>query len=964
LSALFFLYGIFLANLSDSLLAHPSPVVYDEMSNPMIGEIISHYKILDQLGSGGMGQVYRAEDTRLGRQVALKFLSAELASNAVSLERFQREARAASSLNHPGICTIYDVGEHEGRPFLVMEVLEGQTLRERISGKPVAVDALLDYGSQMADALDAAHSRGIVHRDIKPANIFITTRGQAKILDFGLAKQAARRVAETVGATTANPTTDNLLLTSPGSALGTVAYMSPEQARGEDLDSRTDLFSLGAVLYEMTTGQPAFSGATSAIIFDAILNRTPQPPESINPNLPPKLSEIVAKALEKDRDLRYQSAAEMRTDLKRLKRDTDSARIGSGATMAWSRTSESTTSPKSGVNQPTVPATPDVAGLVAPGNHVWKWVSGVAILCALIAAGAYLWHDRFGRYEETNFAQMTITPVTSSGEVHSAAISQDGKWMAYVSDEKGEHGIFVRQLATGSVAQVVQGSEGEVVGLTFSPDGNYLYYVKHQPGSGLGTLFQVPSLGGASRQLIVDVDSPVSFLPDGMKFAFVRDSTTAKTSKVIVANSDGSNERTVATADFPSIFSGGGLAWSPDGSRIAVAKANSADEQSFELATLDPERGTETRLGTRAWLNPGQLAWLPDGSAIVVPASSEQSSFNSQLWEVSYPGGDGRRITNDLNSYAGASVTGDGTKLATVQLTLAGSLYEAGFGSTSSFNPPKQVTSGIGRTDGMMGLIWPTPDQIVYTYFASGSSSLATAKFDGSDVKDLPGRGGMVLFPSACGDANYFVLTLLQPSGGLTLWRADMDGNKLKQITQGPLDLQPSCSPDGKSVVYTNASENRPTLMKVGIDGGQATQLSKEIMFSPSISPDGQKILAAYQSDPAKPPKLAILDINGGEIRTLLDVPPETRVATGGGGSTLAWTKDGRTILYVVSEEGSSNLWAQALPDATGQLPKAKLVMNFGPGIIWAFTLSPDGKQVLYSRGNAITDAVLISRFH
>lgn len=281
------------------------------MAFVMIGQTVSHYRIVALLGSGGMGRVFRAEDTRLGRHVALKFLSQQLAHDPAALERFQREARAASSLNHPGICTIHDIGDYQGQPFIVMELLKGQTLRERVGGRALPNDLLLEYDAQVADALDAAHSRGILHRDIKAANIFITTRNQAKILDFGLAKQtASSHIAEAIGATT-QPTTDNLLLTSPGSALGTVAYMSPEQARGETLDARTDLFSLGAVLYEMATGQSAFTGGTSAVIFDAILNRNPVAPSVVNPSIPTKLEEIIGKALEKDRELRYQTAAEL-----------------------------------------------------------------------------------------------------------------------------------------------------------------------------------------------------------------------------------------------------------------------------------------------------------------------------------------------------------------------------------------------------------------------------------------------------------------------------------------------------------------------------------------------------------------------------------------------------------------------------------------------------------------------------
>ncbi|MFZ3266357.1 MAG: serine/threonine-protein kinase [Terriglobales bacterium] len=394
----------------------------------MLGQIISHYRIVAKLGGGGMGVVYEAEDQRLGRRVALKFLPEELAQNLQARERFQREARAASALNHPNICTVYDIGEHENRLFIVMECLDGTTLKYRIEGKPMSVEQIVDFGAQVADALEVAHAAGIVHRDLKPANLFLTKRGQAKILDFGLAKVAAGSALklEPAGESLATAAINEAHLTSPGSALGTVAYMSPEQARGEELDARTDLFSFGAVLYEMATGRQPFTGNTSAIIFDAILNKPPTSSARINPDLPAPLEAVIDKCLEKDRTLRYQTASDLRADLQRLKRDTQSSKIAAVSGSIPVRAQESRSR-----------------------RHSWPMlaaaVAAVAIV-AVLAAGYFAgWFASERPYTQAELKPQQLTANSSEDPVAVASISPDGKYLLY-SDLEGLH---LRLIATG-----------------------------------------------------------------------------------------------------------------------------------------------------------------------------------------------------------------------------------------------------------------------------------------------------------------------------------------------------------------------------------------------------------------------------------------------------------------------------------------------------------------------------------
>jgi serine/threonine protein kinase/dipeptidyl aminopeptidase/acylaminoacyl peptidase len=887
------------------------------------GTRLGPYEIVAPIGAGGMGEVYRATDRNLKRSVAIKVMPASVAGDADRLARFQREAEVLAALNHPNIVTIFGVETSGDTAFLAMELVEGRALADAIPRGGLPLGQLLKIAIPVADAVAAAHQKGITHRDLKPANIMIGSGehgGRVKVLDFGLAKLTLRQGSGQAGPSPGGEATNLMptaLATGEGRILGTVAYMSPEQAEGKAIDARSDLFSLGVILYELATGNRPFTGDTSISIISSIVKDTPKPLSEINPSLPRDLARIVRRALAKDPEKRYQTAKDLRNDLEELKASLDSGEL----------TAESVRT-----------------GSPASNRKVQFWRNlaiGFGIIMTLVGVAVVLSMLRRGDTSttpQTSAASIAMTALTSTGNAELGALSPDGKYVAYVQTEDGQQSVWVRQIASGSTVQIVAPTPGLAIwGLTIAPDASFVDFVRSREAARTFPmdLWRVPFLGGQPRKILDDVTSAPGWSPDGTQMAYAG-RWLPSTYELIVAKADGSQPRVISSRNLPLQFVSLTRVtrpdfrpvWRPDGQAIVVfGNDHSRSRTASQLISVDVATGVPTELrdfnvaehvnvgGSRAGMTLGR-----DGQSVTI---NLVESGPSQVVTVDLRNGDVTRLTNDLARYAGVSAAGDAI-VTTRYLTTSG-LWVADATGRNARQVGRDVPSGFA------GLSWAGNTKLLYQAAMAGGAGVWSAEIAGG-APGLVVPGGAPVATTADGR----MLVFSKP--GNELWRADTDGSHAARIVVG---FAADVAPDGSKMFYQSVQSGIQTVWVVDLAGGQPRQFATTTVSAlspPAVSRDGRHVV--YVSEGAA----VVMPVGGGEpIRRIpMRITP------------LRWTPDDRGLTH--ADASGTNLWVQPID---GGAPRQLTTFTDGKKIA-GFAWSPDGKQLALARAVTTSDIVLL----
>jgi eukaryotic-like serine/threonine-protein kinase len=899
------------------------------------GTRLGPYTVESALGSGGMGEVYRARDTRLHRVVALKTLSGRLESNAHAIERFEREARAAASLNHPNICTIYDVGTNP--PFIAMELLEGETLQQRLTRGPLDVMTAVDVMLALVDALDTAHGKSILHRDIKPANIFLTPRGP-KILDFGLAKSVSTTPA--AGQTGQLTVAPESLLTDQGVTVGTVAYMSPEQLRGQPLEPPSDLFSLGLVMYEMVTGQRAFGGETSAVIAAAILSETPVPPRQLQDEVPARLEDIILKTIEKDPRDRTQTAAELRADLRRFKRGVEAGSIAHGSDERSSGSAAS----RSALDR-THASDTSLGAESARGSRRTLVLVAVAAALALAGVGYVLWPWGSSPNASRNalLQSVQISQVTVTGNAWRPALSPDGKFVVYVRRDGLYRSLRMRQLGTDRDIEIVAAEPGvNLQAATVTPDGAYVDFLRGKGNE--PTLWRVPFLGGAPKRVLDKVNSPIGWSPDGRRFAFVRAGFDGA-STLVIADADGSNERTLATRTLPSQFLSFGMRGTPSAEGAAIHPAWSPDGRTLALIGFEPIDGVLTRQAVFVDVTSGShqsialrdaggadgIDWLDNGQ-LVLSAQGENDSV-AQLWVLSYPEATWSRLTNDLSNYASFGLSASRQSLAAARWD-----YQVGIlaldGSSLEPSPVVAATPFVAPYIG-----WAN-DRLLYAVQSPADNRPAVwaLPYGSESAGELVANASS---PEATADGQTIVFARTE-NRRRGIWRATSDGRNAVEITTATA-ARVSLTPDAAHVIYVSNEGGRQRAWIVPIQGGSSRPVADVFAYNPAASRDGKSVAFVSVNEQNRPVIMACA-LSDCSLRQTFPLPRSP--------TALQWTPDGRGIAYSTL----ANIWVQP---RDGGAPYQLTRFPEGEHRIEDFEWSPDGRRLAFSRSKTTWDIVL-----